>query len=54
MRPVAGEFVFTPPPVFDGAHDNRVSAKNFEKLTEETGLTKPLVRRRVPELVNMV
>jgi serine/threonine-protein kinase HipA len=32
----------------------RVTPKNFEKLAEEAGLAKPLVRRRVPELVEAI
>ena len=32
----------------------RVSPGDFEKLAEETGLAKPIVRRRVPELANSV
>ncbi len=32
----------------------RVTPKNFENLAEETGLAKPLVRRRVPELADAV
>jgi serine/threonine-protein kinase HipA len=31
-----------------------VTPKNFEKLAEEAGLAKPLVRRRVPELADSV
>jgi serine/threonine-protein kinase HipA len=32
----------------------RVTAKDFDKLAEEAGLAKPLVRRRVPELAQGV
>jgi serine/threonine-protein kinase HipA len=32
----------------------RVTPKNFEKLAEEAGLAKPLVRRRVPELADAI
>ncbi len=32
----------------------RVTPKNFEKLAEEAGLAKPLVRRRVPELAEAI
>lgn len=38
---IGGEYLF-----------DKISSKNFEKLAEETGLAKPLVRRRVPELAN--
>jgi hypothetical protein len=31
----------------------RVAPGDFEKLAEETGLAKPIVRRRVPELAEM-
>ena len=33
---------------------DKVLPKNFEKLAEETGLAKPLVKRRVPELAEMI
>jgi len=33
---------------------DRVSKTNFEQLAEDAGLTKPLVRRRVPELAEAV
>jgi serine/threonine-protein kinase HipA len=33
---------------------DRVSKANFEQLAEDTGLAKPLVRRRVPELAEAV
>jgi len=32
----------------------RVAPRNFEKLAEETGLAKPKVRRRVPELADAI
>ena len=32
----------------------RVTARNFEKLAEEAGLARPLVKRRVPELADAV
>jgi len=32
----------------------KVTPQNFEKLAEEAGLAKPLVRRRVPELADAV
>ena len=32
----------------------RVTPQNFEKLAEEAGLAKPLVRRRVPELADAI
>jgi serine/threonine-protein kinase HipA len=32
----------------------RVTPRNFEKLAEETGLAKPQVRRRVPELADAI
>ena len=32
----------------------RVGARDFEKLAEQAGLAKPLVRRRVPELAQEV
>lgn len=32
----------------------RVTPKNFEKLAEEAGLAKPLLRRRVPELADAI
>lgn len=32
----------------------RVTPRNFEKLAEEAGLAKPLVRRRVPELADAI
>jgi hypothetical protein len=31
-----------------------VTKTNFEQLTEDAGLAKPLVRRRVPELAEMI
>jgi hypothetical protein len=33
---------------------DNVFPRHFEKLANETGLAKPLVRRRVPELAAMV
>jgi serine/threonine-protein kinase HipA len=33
---------------------DRVTKTNFEQLTEDAGLAKPLVRRRVPELAEMI
>jgi len=38
----------------DEYSSNRVTARDFEKLAEETGLAKPLVRRRVPELAERI
>ncbi len=32
----------------------RVTPKSFEKLAEEAGLAKPLVRGRVPELADAI
>ena len=33
---------------------NRILPRHFERLAEETGLAKPLVKRRVPELATTV
>jgi len=33
---------------------DRISPRHFEKLAEEAGLAKPLVKRRVPELAATV
>jgi serine/threonine-protein kinase HipA len=33
---------------------DKVSKANFEQLAEDAGLAKPLVRRRVPEMVDAI
>jgi serine/threonine-protein kinase HipA len=33
---------------------DKVSEANFEQLAEDAGLAKPLVRRRVPEIVDVI
>jgi hypothetical protein len=33
---------------------DRIRPVNFEKLAEEAGLAKPLVKKRVPELASLV
>jgi serine/threonine-protein kinase HipA len=38
----------------DEYSSERITPKNFEKLAEEAGLAKPLVRRRVPELADAI
>lgn len=38
----------------DEYDSNRVTPRDFERLAEETGLAKPIVRRRVPELAEAV
>jgi serine/threonine-protein kinase HipA len=38
----------------DEYSSDRVTPRDFEKLAEQAGLAKPLVRRRVPELAEAV